>query len=283
MSNINQSSSDSDEYCKIPVDYRTEKQNVKYGKVTEIQYYSSTVGKKRNATIVLPPDYTTEKQYPVLYLLHGLGQDNTQWVNDGNADIILGNMLAENTAQEMILVLPNCRARENDSANPVDAFTLEHYKAFDNFKNDLVNDLMPFIRNNYSVRTNRENTAIAGFSMGGREALYIGISMQENFGYIAAFCPAPGIFAYSMNNVTENGLFEKKNFKIKKEYRNDTLLFIAGGKNDTIVTDWPQKYHDALAANNVKHVWYTVSGGHDFDVVCRGYYHFVSKLFQQRI
>jgi enterochelin esterase-like enzyme len=271
---------DGDVYYKKPIDYKTKKTEVTYGDIVTVQYDSTTVGKKRDVTIVLPPNYTADKKYPVLYLLHGLGQDNTQWVTEGKAEIVIGNLISSGDAKEMILVLPNCRARKNDAANPSDAFTLPHYKAFDNFKNELEKDLMPFINSNYSAATGRENTAIAGFSMGGREALYIGISMQDTFGYVAGFCPAPGILAYSMNGVSEEGLFTKENFKLQDKYADNTLLMIVAGKSDTVVGTWPKSYHEALESNGVNHVWYKVSGGHDFNVTGNGLYNFAKELFK---
>lgn len=262
-----------------PEDYKAKKDNVIYGTYETVQYDSATVGKKRNVTVVIPPNYTTDKKYPVVYLLHGLGQDNTQWIVEGKVQIVLGNMIAEGTAKEMILVLPNCRARQNDAANPSDCWTLPHYQSFDNFKNDLENDLMPFINSNYSVAEGRENTAIAGFSMGGRTALYIGMSMQDTFGYVAGFCPAPGIFGYNMNGVTEEGLFTKENFKIEDKYVGKTVVMIVAGRSDTIVYDWPETYHNGLDANGSENIFYKVKGGHDFITTCNGFYNFAKMLF----
>ena len=211
------------------------------------------------------------------YLLHGLGQDHTDWLN-ANAPVIIGNMIAEKTAKEMILVLPNCRARANDTYVG-DAFSLDNYRAFDNFINDLRDNLMPYIKENYSVAEGRENTAIAGFSMGGRTALYIGLSMQDTFGYIGGFCPAPGLFAYEMNGIAEDGLFKADTFKLNDEYADNTLLMIVAAKSDTVVFDIPETYHNALVKNNTKHIWYKTTGGHDATVMDHGFYNFAKKLF----
>ena len=103
------------------------------------------------------------------------------------------------------IFMPNVRAREDDSANPSDIYSTEHFKAFDNFINDLRDDLMPYMEENYSVATGRENTAIAGLSMGGRESLYIGTKLTNQFAYIGAFCPAVGVLK-SEDYTTEEGL-----------------------------------------------------------------------------
>ncbi len=256
------------------------KAGVTYGEVKTVKYNSTTVGKERNVTIVLPPNYSEDKEYPVLYLCHGLGQDNLQWIAEGKANIILGNLIALNEAKEMILVLPNNRARLNDAGNPPDAFSIDNYRAFDNFANDFEKDLKPFIEANYSVAKGRENTAIAGFSMGGRVALHLGMSMQDVFSYVGAFCPAPGIFGYDMNGVKEEGLFKKEEFKIKDEYIGKSLVLIVGGKTDTVVGNHPESYHLALEDNNQEHDWYKLTGGHDFNVCGKALYNFAKELFK---
>lgn len=272
---------DGDIYYTTPDDYRTrQKDTTIYGEVKTLTYYSTTTEKERKLSVVLPANYTDQKQYPVCYLLHGLGQDHTDWLN-ANAPTIIGNMISAGTAKEMILVLPNCRARANDAANPKDAFSLNNYQAFDNFINDLKDNVMPFIKENFSIKEGRENTAIAGFSMGGRTALYIGMSMQETFGYIGGFCPAPGIFAYSMNGVKEDGLFTKETFKLEDNYADNTLVMIVAGKSDTIVGNNPVTYHNALEENNTKHIFYRKAGGHDVNVMDNAFYNFAKLIFNK--
>ncbi|RKI28174.1 hypothetical protein D7V82_09285 [bacterium 1xD8-6] len=271
---------DGDVYYTTPDNYRAFRNDVKYGEVQTLKYFSSTTQRERTLSVVLPPDYSKEKQYPVCYLLHGLGQDHTDWLN-ANAPLIIGNMIASGTAEEMILVLPNCRARANDAANPPDAFSLGNYQAFDNFINDLRDNVMPFIKENFSIKEGRENTAIAGFSMGGRTALYIGLSMQETFGHIGGFCPAPGLFAYTMNGVSEDGLFTKEAFRLSDAYADNTLLMVVAGKTDTIVGNFPETYHNALAENGTKHIWYKKAGGHDVNVMNNALYNFAMRIFRQ--
>lgn len=266
-------------YNNVPEAYKERKSGVAYGEVSVIRYYSTTVGKEREVTIALPPNYTEEKQYPVVYLCHGLGQDHTQWNYEGKVDVILGNLLAQGEAAEMIFVMPNCRARENDAANPIDEFSLNNYEAFNNFYNEFQKDLKPYIESHYSVKTGRENTAIAGFSMGGRVALHLGLKLQDIFGYVGAFCPAPGVFGYTLNNVTEEGLFKREEFKVKDEYIGKTLIMITAGDEDWVVKGHPESYHEQLETNGVAHVWYVLSGGHDFNVVGKSFYNFVKELF----
>lgn len=245
-----------------------------YGTLKQISYPSTTTGKTRYANIILPAGYSADKEYPVLYLLHGIGGDHNEW-KGGEPVNVIGNLIAEGKAKDMLVVMPNVRARANDSGNPSDMFSAEHFAAFDNFINDLRDDLMPYIKANYSVAEGRMNTAIAGLSMGGRESLYIGLSMPETFGYIGAFEPAVGVLPYDI----EAGLFTEDTLKLPDEYNNRTFLMIVKGNQDGTVGDAPLNYHNALTKNGTVHTYYTMDGGHDFTVWKNGLYNFVRRIF----
>ena len=103
--------------------------------------------------------------------------------------------------------------------------------------------------------------------------------MQDAIGYTGGFCPAPGIFAYSANGVTENGLFTRETFKINDEYADNTLVMIVAGKSDNMVGSNPLNYHNALEANGTKHIWYRKSGGHDLNVMDNAFYNFAKLIF----
>jgi enterochelin esterase-like enzyme len=231
----------------------------------------------RNANILLPADYNSNSKYPVLYLLHGIGGDENEWKNV-NPQNIIANLVAEKAASKMIIVLPNVRARYNDGGNPPDIFSLGHFEAFDHFIDDLKNNLIPYINNHFSILEGREHTAIAGLSMGGRESLYIGITMPDTFGYIGAFSPAYGIFRYTNNHVTEQGLFQKEAFHIAESYH--TVLLIMTGLQDEIVHHEPERYHQVLSENGTNHLFYTIKGGHDFDVWSKCLYAFLKMIFR---
>ncbi len=85
---------DGDINFRVPSDITLRNAETTYGTVETVQYYSTTVGKNRDVSIIFPPNYSADKEYPVLYVFHGLGQDNTQWIKDGKVDVITGNMLA---------------------------------------------------------------------------------------------------------------------------------------------------------------------------------------------
>jgi len=262
---------------EIPEGFDRMHDDVKYAKISEVYYSSKTVGKARKCNVIVPADYSEDKEYPVLYLLHGIGGDHKEWL--GGAPIqIFTNLVEEGLTEDMIIVIPNVRARTNDAGNPSDIYTLEHYKAFDNFINDLRDDLMPYIEENYSVKTGKENTAIAGLSMGGREALYIGFSMPETFGYIGAFEPAPGLLKYTNFGVSEDGLFAPEDFVLPEDA--DNFVLIVKGNQDEVVREFPLEYHNTLEDNGVEHVYYEIDGGHDFTVWKHGLYNFMRAVFK---
>lgn len=261
-----------------PSKFTSVQSGVQYGTVKKEQYYSTTTEQKRNVIVILPYGYTEEKKYPVLYLFHGGMGDENDWISGGVKNMI-GNMIASGEAKEMILVLPNCRCREDDSAANADGFALGHVQSFDNFLNDFKDNLMPYIESNYSVAAGRENTAIAGLSMGGRVALNIGISLPEKVGYTGAFSPAYGIFPYTNMGLTEEGLFTEKTFTLPDEYKDNTFIMINNGNQDGMVKDEPKRYHNALEANGVKHIYYTLDGGHDWKVWRNGFYNYARYLF----
>ena len=262
----------------LPDGFDKKQDGITYGSVQRIEYYSTTTEKMRKANIILPANYTESKQYPVLYLLHGIGGDQNEWLKGATPEIIVGNLTAKEQAKEMIIVIPNCRARANDSATT--EFTLEHYAAFDNFINDLRDNLMPYVKDHYSIATGRKNTAIAGLSMGGRESLNIGLNMTDTFDYIGAFSPGYGVFAYSANGVSEPGLFTEETFRLPDEYKNNTLLMINNGISEGGENAIGGTCHKVLEKNEIPHIFYVTEGGHDFQVWKHGLYNFALQIFQ---
>ncbi len=261
----------------VPTTFDRSQNDVTYGEVEKIEYYSTTTGKKRKANIILPADYTTEKRYPVLYLLHGISGDENEWLDQGRPKYIIGNLTAQGLAKEMIVVIPNCRARANDQATG--EFSLDHYAAFDNFINDLRVNLMPYVKENYSIAEGRKNTAIAGLSMGARESLNIGLHMPETFGYIAAFSCGYGVFAYSANGVSEPGLFTEETFRLPDAYKDNTLLMLNNGISEGGENAIGGTCHKALEKNGIPHIFYVTEGGHDFKVWKHGLYNFALQIF----
>lgn len=262
-----------------PRKLNTKQDGVAYGTQVKEQYFSTTTNKNRNVIVLLPAGYTEEKKYPVLYLFHGGMGDENDWMG-GNVLYMIGNMVASGEAKEMIIVLPNCRCREDDSVPTGNGFAPEHVQSFDRFRDDFRDNLMPYIEENYSVATGRENTAVAGFSMGGRVSLNIGVSLVDRVGYTGAFSPAYGIFPYTNNGLTEEGLYTEETFTLPEEYNNHTFILINTGNQDNMVSGEPARYHEALEKNGIYHTFYTRDGGHDWPVWRNGFYNFAKYLFQ---
>ena len=245
--------------------------------LTDAVYPSKTTGANRRCHVLLPAGYTTEKCYPVLYLLHGIGGTEDEWLG-GNPVEVVGNLVGKGEAEEMIVVIPNVRAAADDSV-PEDVYGPINCSAFDNFINDLRDDLMPFIAANYSIKTGRENTALAGLSMGGRETLFISTRMSDTFGYFGAFSPAPGLLPMAMDPARFPGQIPVDALRPADGAPTPIFFMICYGEQDMIVQFCAAEYHKVLTEHGVEHLFYTMPGGHDFGVWKNGLYHFARAIF----
>ncbi|WP_160680372.1 alpha/beta hydrolase-fold protein [Clostridium sp. C8-1-8] len=261
---------------ETPIGFDEKKIDVEYGTLNDVRYESTTTGTTRKCFVITPAGYDKSKKYPVLYLLHGIGGTYTEWLQ-GEPVNIIGNLMAQGQCSEMIVVLPNVRTCAEEGV-PKDILSKENIAAFDNFINDLKNDLMPFISKNYSVSTKWEDTAIAGLSMGGRESLYIGFSMLDTFAYIGGFSPAPGLLPYS--ELSYEGQLKEEKFNIPSSKKTPKLILMCNGNNDRIVGKVANTYHEVLEKNNVAHQWYTMDGDHDFGVWKNALYNFAKRIFK---
>ena len=168
--------------------------NVPHGEVREHHYYSKTNQGMRRCFIYTPPGYndTTSEKYPVLYLQHGGGENETGWSNQGHANLILDNLLAEGNAKPFIIVMDNgtWRMPERSNSNVQaqrEAGTWPPKGWADNFKNTLINDIIPMVEANYRVLPNAEHRAMAGLSMGGMQTRVITLAHPELFSYVGMF------------------------------------------------------------------------------------------------
>lgn len=244
-----------------------------YGVIEHGTYHSKTLKRERNYNIMFPPNYDENEKYPVLYALHGYWGDEYSLLDKGDGSIkcreLLGNLIYEGKAVPMIIVFPDifCHATKEDC----DGMNDENNKAYDNFINELKNDLMPYIEKHYPVLKGRANTAITGFSMGGRESLSIGIQLADKFGYIGAVCPAPGLIPDCVSE--DEMVFEGDS----KPY----ILMISAGTNDTVVYNNPENYHNIFTKNGVEHIWHVVPGGEHWGSTIRPHlYNFLQFCFK---
>ena len=154
---------------------------VPHGAIAEVTYRSSALGRDRRMHVYTPPGYQNGRdRYPVFYLLHGAGDNDDSWTTVGRAGFILDNLIATQKARPMVVVMPAGHASMSQA-------DVVGRSATDDFVNDFVQDVMPYVEKHYRVLTDRPNTAIAGLSMGGLQTLEVAIPRLERFAYIGVY------------------------------------------------------------------------------------------------
>lgn len=252
-------------YPDPPAGFNAKRDGIPHGKLEMVEYDSKTVGTRRKVNVYTPPGYSKDKKYPVLYLLHGIGGDETEWVRFAHPDQLLDNLLADGKAVPMIVVIPNGRAEVDD--HPKDN-AYGHAAAFANFEGDLLKDLIPYIESNYSAETDREHRAVAGLSMGGGQSLNFGLGHLDKFAWVGGFSSAP-------NTKTPQQLVPDPE-AAKKQLK---LLWVSCGNKDGLI-NISQNLHAYLKDHGVEHVWNVDSNAHDPTEWRNNLYHFVQKLFR---
>jgi len=250
-----------------PVGFDSLRAGIARGKIDSISYLSKTVGVIRKALIYTPPNYSKSRKYPVLYLLHGIGGDEKEWLKGGQPQVILDNLYAENKIEPTIVVMPNGRAMKDDRATG-NIMAPDKVEAFATFERDLLNDLIPYIERKYPVIKDREHRAIAGLSMGGGQSLNFGLGNLDIFAWIGGFSSAP-------NTKPPEQLLPDPD-KARKSLK---LLWISCGDNDGLIA-FSQRTHNYLNANNVPHIYYIEPGVHDFKVWKNSLYMFSQLIFK---
>ncbi len=250
-----------------PPNYETVRENIQRGVIDSIAYPSKTVGTTRKATVYTPPGFDKKKKYPVLYLLHGIGGDEKEWLNGGSPQLILDNLYADGKVEPMIVVMPNGRAIKDDRAIG-NIMAPDKVQGFANFEQDLLTDLIPYIEKKYPAYKDREHRAIAGLSMGGGQSLNFGLGNLDKFAWVGGFSSAP-------NTKTPEQLVPDP-AKAKEQLK---LLFISCGASDGLIS-FSKRTHDYLAKNGVPHIYFIEPGVHDFKVWKDGLYMYSQLIFK---
>lgn len=246
-----------------PADWDKPRPDIPHGKVELIEYDSKTVGTRRRMNVYTPPGYSSEKQYPVLYLLHGIGGDETEWLRFASPNVLLDNLIAEGKAQPMIVVMPNGRAQKDD--RPVgDVF--RHAPAFAVFERDLLDDVIPAIESRYSVKKDREFRALAGLSMGGGQSLNFGLGHLDTFAWIGGFSSAP--------NTRKPAELMPDPAAATQQLK---LLWLSCGTRDGLFRI-SQDFHTYLNNHHVPHIWHVTNHAHDATEWKQALYWFVQQL-----
>jgi enterochelin esterase-like enzyme len=248
-------------------------QAVPHGRVETLTYPSKTLGFDRSVVVYTPPGYTKDSKYPVLYLLHGSGDDETGWNVKGAANLVLDNLYADPSAKmtPMIVVMPYGFAKKPGDAMPTDRD--ERAKISRRFDEDLIKDLIPFIDAKYPTLADAKHRALAGLSMGGSQTLRAGLSNLSLFSYLGCFSsmlrdPLPEGIDKVLDDATTT------NAKLK-------LFYISTGDKDKSL-DGIKAFHELLEKKHINHRWELKSGTHEWKVWRESLYELAPLLFRQQ-
>jgi enterochelin esterase-like enzyme len=288
-----------------PAGFNVKRDNIPHGEITAVQYDSKTLGTRRQVRVYTPPGYSTKRKYPVLYLLHGIGGNDREWLQACKADNVLDNLIADGKMKPMVVVFPN--GNSSVTANALNAPPGERGApggapgapsgagagagapagagggrgfggGFDSwgkpFEHDLIKDIILYIESHYSVYKDREHRALAGLSMGGGQSLNIGMCNIDTFAYVGGFSSAP-------NTNKFGGMYTDVEFlpdpvAAKKKLK---LLWIACGNKDGLIRV-SQGVHNYLKEKGVPHVWHVDSNAHDGTEWANNLYLFAQRIFK---
>ncbi len=246
-----------------------EQQLVPHGSVTHHIYVSKSAGHERGVFVYTPPEYDANRRdgYPTLVLLHGFGDDEGAWLNVGRAHFIADNLLAAGKIVPMVIVMPYGHP-EALSRRFTDDYRFRNEAKMER---DVVEDLLPFIHQQYNVSSNRYDRAVAGLSMGGGQSIHIGLNNLDTFAWIGAFSavtPVENLHA-TYGFITDD--LQRTNEQIR-------LLWIACGRDDYLV-ERNETFRSWLDKNGVTNTYLFTEGAHTW-FVWRDYLSaFVQSIF----
>jgi enterochelin esterase-like enzyme len=239
--------------------------DVPQGDIHEKHYFSKTANAWRRMFVYTPPGYETSGQkYPVLYLQHGGGEDERGWSQQGRTGIILDNLIAKKQAVPMIIVMAD--------GNSTD------------FNAELLNNVIPYVEKTFRVKTDKDSRALAGLSMGGIQALNIGIGNPELFSYLGIF--SSGWYARPMAATGAFGGDEtEKNYallKEKKDYYNKAFkqFWLSMGGEEDIAYNNCQVMMKRFDEIGIKYTYFDTPGGHTWPVWRESLLRFAPLLFK---
>ena len=228
-------------------------QDVPHGTITCTGYISKTMnGIYRPLVIYTPPGYekNPQKKYPVLYLISGTTDTEETWYKVGRANLILDNLISQGKAVPMIIVMPygNNFIEISGPASP-DAVPM-----YQTFSNELINDIIPFCEKNFRITADREHRAVAGFSRGGGQSLWAGLSNTDKFAYICSFS------AYLTKEAFEQHF---SSFYSNPEVTNKKMkLFWLSVGNEDFLYKQAAEFIDLLKTKNINTKTLITTGGH---------------------
>ncbi|WP_457356510.1 alpha/beta hydrolase [Roseateles sp. P5_D6] len=252
-----------------PAGFADPRASVAPGRIEELSYASGVTGTRRLAVVYLPPGYSAQQRYPVLYLLHGIGGNQHEWQGYVRANNVLDNLIADGKALPMIVVMPNGRALLDDSSPPADrVFTAENAAGFAKFERDLIEFLIPAVDAKYPTLADRQHRALAGLSMGGGQSLNFGLAHLDTFASVGGFSSAP-------NTKPATELLPDP----AAARRQLALLYLSCGNKDGLI-NVSQTVHRALKERGIPHLWNVDESGHDRESWAENLFHFSQRLFR---
>jgi enterochelin esterase-like enzyme len=266
-------------------------EDVPHGKVREVWYNSKITGTWRHALVYTPPNYDAQikTRYPVLYLQHGGGEDETGWTRQGRANFILDNLIAAGKSKPMIIVMAYGYAKRVGYVEPdltgKPFGSPEMMKAMQDmasaFEDDLTQVLIPYVDSNFRTIADRDHRAMAGLSMGGMQTFQVTFDHLDMFSYIGGFSGAAGPLVLgnrSLDVKTDlNGALADPTAFAKKVH----LLWLGvGTKEPPMMLAGIQRLHTSLAEAKVAHVYYESPGtDHEWQTWRRDLNDFAPRLF----
>ena len=243
--------------------------DVPHGDIRIKRYYSTIFNAWRELYIYTPAGYdiSISDKYPVLYILHGGGEDERGWATQGKTDLILDNLIADKKAKPMIVVMPD----GNVNAQGFGENTLKMFEI------ELKMSVIPFIEKNYRVETGPASRALAGLSMGGIQTLYAGFNNLNLFPYL-------GVFSSGWIMPAQNDLANKQYDFIKsnpdKVENNLKLLWISVGGKEDIAYNNCRTMLSKFDELKVKYIYSEYPGGHTWPVWRNNLYNFAQLIFK---
>lgn len=267
-------------------------QDVPHGQVREVWYHSKVTGTWRHALVYTPSAYDTQlkERYPVLYLQHGGGEDESGWTRQGRANFILDNLIATAKAKPMIVVMANGYARRagqsapNLRGRPLGSPEMRQamQDMMRTFEDDMTQALIPFIDSTFRTMPDREHRAMAGLSMGGMQTFHVTFQHLDLFSYIGGFSGAANVFATGSDKLDTKAAFNGAMSDPAAFSKRVHLLWIGVGTNEPErMKQGIERLHASLDEAKIQHVFYESPGtDHEWQTWRRDLQDFAPRLFQ---
>ena len=248
--------------------------NVPHGALSLKYYFSKVTNDWRRLFVYTPPGYdvNTAENYPVIYIQHGGGEDETGWANQGKTDIILDNLIAEGKANPMLVVIANGNVRAGGGG-----YSSEGMAAF---KKEMTQNIVPFIDQNYRILTEAKNRAICGLSMGGGQSFYVGLESLDVFASVGIF--SSGIFGgirttgsgFDAEKEIPGLLSKSADFNQKLD-----LFYISCGEQDMRI-EYTKKAVETMKKNGLEVEFNSFPGDHEWQVWRKSLHDFATRVFK---